>query len=96
MRGLVQSLMIGELCQNRSGLLALANDPHHFEWVLREHTIQISDRRLLLKLAPIFDNTAIGTELDVPVFVSTATESHKQNIHYLVHCANLIFPPTSL
>ena len=37
MRGLVQSLTIGELCQNRSGLLALAND-------------QISDRRLLLSL----------------------------------------------
>jgi len=50
MRGLVQSLTIGELCQNRSGLLALANDPHHFEWVSREHAIQISDRRLLLVL----------------------------------------------
>jgi hypothetical protein len=52
MRGLVQSLTIGELCQNRSGLLALANDPHHFEWVSREHAIQISDRRLLLVLVP--------------------------------------------
>ena len=48
MWGLVQSLMIGKLCQNRSGLLALANNPHHFEWVSREHTIQIFDRWLLL------------------------------------------------
>ena len=51
MRGLVQSLTIGKLCQNRSGLLALANDPHHVVWVSREHTIQISDRLLLLRLA---------------------------------------------
>jgi len=48
MWGLVQSSTIGELCQNWSGLLALASDPHYFGWVSREHTIQISDRRLLL------------------------------------------------
>ena len=30
------------------GPLALASDPFFFGWVSREHTIQISDRRLLL------------------------------------------------
>jgi len=44
----VQSSTISELCQNWSGLLALTSDPHYFGWVSREHTIQISDRRLLL------------------------------------------------
>jgi hypothetical protein len=51
MWGLVQSSTIGELCQNWSGLLALASDPRYFGWVSREHSIQISDRRLLLPLS---------------------------------------------
>jgi hypothetical protein len=48
MWGLVQSSMIGELCQNWSGLLALASDPCYFGWVSWEHSVQISDCRLLL------------------------------------------------
>jgi hypothetical protein len=55
----VRPCEVRELCQNRSGLLALANrgsdccraDEMLVSNVSREHTIQISDRRLLLSLA---------------------------------------------
>ena len=47
--GPVQSSTIVKLCQKLSGPLALASNPHYFGWVSREHTIQISDRPLLLR-----------------------------------------------
>ena len=65
MQGLVQSLTIGKLCQNQSGLLALANDPHHFEWVSREHTIQISDRRLLL--GPMVELSPLPSRITISI-----------------------------